>query len=63
MVGCRFAPVDKIPSWLGRLPGTIGGTTHTFISQVVIAKLLGHDAVTSLSVAEQRIILYESAVS
>ena len=26
--GCRFGQVDKISSWLGRLPGTMGGTTY-----------------------------------
>ena len=60
MFRCRFGPSDTIPSWLGIMPGTIL-EQHIYLSQVVIAKLLGHDAVTC--VAEQRIILHESAVS
>ena len=33
--GCRFGPINTMPSWLGRLPGTIGGTTHIYQSSVI----------------------------
>lgn len=36
-----LAQLDRVSSWLGTLPGTTGTT----ISQVIIANLLGHDAV------------------
>lgn len=39
---------DKISSWLGLLPGTITGITPLLL--VVIAKLVGHNAVPSANV-------------
>ncbi len=43
MFGCRFGPVDKVSSWLGRC---LKLYVEKHSSQGVIANLLGHAAVS-----------------